>query len=157
MDAQRTAHSMPGANEEESNSILEKLENDLRKVVDEWTADGKWLPSLDVARNYVMAKQGVWEKQHGEEAEPEQPDERTGPARHTSELQPEIKALANGVIALDGMVNSAGQLTTVWQDKLDGALDNEDKRRKRQLWRIDTSPFASAGAWRPACLTRSTC
>ena len=63
MDAQRTAHSMPGANEEESNSILEKLENDLRKVVDEWTADGKWLPSLDVARNYVMAKQGVWEKQ----------------------------------------------------------------------------------------------
>ena len=132
MDAQRTAHSMPGANEEESNSILEKLENDLRKVVDEWTADGKWLPSLDVARNYVMAKQGVWEKQHGEEAEPEQPDERTGPARHTSELQPEIKALANGVIALDGMVNSAGQLTTVWQDKLDGALDNEDKRRKRQ-------------------------
>ena len=54
MDAQRTAHSMPGANEEESNSILEKLENDLRKVVDEWTADGKWLPSLGQAWSNLM-------------------------------------------------------------------------------------------------------
>ena len=155
MDAQRTAHSMPGANEEESNSILEKLENDLRKVVDEWTADGKWLPSLDVARNYVMAKQGVWEKQHGEEAEPEKVDERTGPARHTSELQPGIKEIAHGIVTLDGMVDGAGRLTTEWRDKVAGVRNSEDQRKRS--WRTSTNPFTSAGACRPTCLPRSTC
>jgi len=88
------------------------LEVGIDFVVKEWTEDGEWVPSLSAAKKYVIKKQADWEKQHGEEAEPEKVDERTGPARHTSELQPGIKEIAHGIVTLDGMVDGAGRLTT---------------------------------------------
>ena len=136
-------------------SIRDVLEVGIDFVVKEWTEDGEWVPSLSAAKKYVIKKQADWEKQHGEEAEPEKVDERTGPARHTSELQPGIKEIAHGIVTLDGMVDGAGRLTTEWRDKVAGVRNSEDQRKRS--WRTSTNPFTSAGACLPTCLTRNTC